>query len=69
LSSMWICARRMGFGIRVWVVWVGMLTKPGIAEKTWVMPREARRVGFSASARSERYRRGIISVVLTDGAW
>ena len=69
LSSMGICARRIGLGMRVWVVCVGMLTKPGIAENTCVMPREARSVGFSASARSERYRWGIISVGLTDGEW
>jgi len=68
LSSMWICAWWIGIGIRVCKVCVGILTKPGIAEKTWVMPREASRAGFSASARSERYSLGIISEGLMDGA-
>lgn len=54
-------------GCGVWMVCVGILTKPGIAEKTCVMRSEARSAGFSASARSERYNRGIISVALTDG--
>jgi len=48
---------------------VGILTNPGIAENTWVMAREVSRAGFSASAKSERYNRGIISERLTEGAW
>jgi hypothetical protein len=48
---------------------VGILTNPGIAENTWVMAREVSRAGFSASAKSERYNRGIISEGLTEGAW
>jgi len=55
--------------MRVCKVCEGILTKPGIAEKTWVMPKEASRAGFSASAKSQRYSLGIISEGLTDGAW
>jgi hypothetical protein len=38
-----------------------------MAEKTWVMHNWESTVRFSASARSERYNRGIISVGLVEG--
>ena len=45
----------------------GRSTKPGMAENTWVMPRVVRVARFSASAKSERYNLGMISVGPTGG--
>jgi len=73
LSSMCICSCWIGID---WplalepcdiVLCEGMSTNPGIAENTCVMPRDASVERFSASARSERYRRGMISDGLVAG--
>lgn len=40
----------------------GRATRPGIAERTWVMPRLRRTEMHSAAEMSERKRRGTISV-------
>lgn len=41
----------------------GSATKPGMAERTWVMPKAERTAGDSAVDRSEMYNLGIISVM------